>query len=524
MRKAVVFLILFSVFSFVFGNEAEITEKRIDIHVLEDGRVVKQVYEKIKVKGFTGLRRAGEWFYSYNPSLEKVEILKSITHTPDGKVVESPDNAILDFSPYSVQNAPDFSHMREKIVSHTGLEPGSVIEFEYRITDKVPHRAVFAEILSDRFFVKKVTVNIVSQGFETIVNKVDLEGSSFVAENIKPLSINSKGEYFYKNVPFVAVIIKNPSKLIANLIENGENADLEGVLKECSLDNLSGKRLFYAFCDFVDTRLKTVYLKEKHYSFKCRPVAEIVKSGYATPLEKAVLVYKILKLSGLNPVFLTSACFEKSVPLFIEGYGVKCGETVWPFEEFDLPFYALSGKRVKSPVLKASLSVFVEQNKEGYTGKYFYEGNTGVSFSLSPFKSQKEETVEKNGDFVIKEGSVKGKAELKLALSDWLSSPYGFRLYDITGYSFLECPYPIGFSETITLKFDKKPKVIFHSKTVKNRIGFSSVKFSLNGNVLKIERKLKIKPCFLNKNEFYLYRELITPLASDSYRTVVLEK
>ena len=160
MKRLTALLILLFSFS-LFASQVEILNRKIDIHVLKDGRVVKHVYEKIKINGFTGMRRAGEWFYTYNPELTEVNIIKSVTHNSEGEVISAPKNAVLDFSPYSTENAPDFSNIREKIVSHTGLEPYCIVEFEYEIKDKVPHRLIVFEDLRDRFPVKTVEVSIV---------------------------------------------------------------------------------------------------------------------------------------------------------------------------------------------------------------------------------------------------------------------------------------------------------------------------------------------------------------------------
>jgi len=522
-RLMLFFVLIFAVNS--FAAQVVIREKKINIHILEDGRVIEHVYEKIDINGFSGMRRAGEWFFTYNPKLTEVKILKSITHTEDGKAVSSPENAILDFSPYSVENAPDFSYMREKIVSHTGLEPKSVVEFEYEVRDKIPHRLVYFLDLRDNFFIEKVEISIVDNGkCRTFSNHVDFDSKNFVfvAKNIKPARTNLMGENYYANTPYIAFVINPVSNYLkdylSHLSENGFNK----VKDLMDIDGLDGKALCYAVFDFVDKKLNTVNLGASHTGYKCRDFYEIVKSGYATDFEKAVLAYWVLNNSGLNPSFLLKGFMVENALIKIDGYGILVDGVKWPSGiDTKLPYYDLNGKKVKSPYLKASLIVKAEEGKDGFEGNFYFEGNDDINFSLSGLKKKSDNTVEKGDGKVIIEGTVSGKIEKILKMSNWIASAIPAGQSDFAFYNFADISYPIEISELVVLTFEKPVKAVFHSREVKNSAGFSSVKYSVNGKTLKIERRIKIEPGFYSGEKMKLLRDLIIPVSSESYNTVI---
>lgn len=76
----------------------------------------------------------GEDFIVYNPAFQEVKILVSRTIKANGQSVDSPANAFNEVLPGFAQNVAIASGMREMVVTHTALEVGAIIEFEYTLT------------------------------------------------------------------------------------------------------------------------------------------------------------------------------------------------------------------------------------------------------------------------------------------------------------------------------------------------------------------------------------------------------
>jgi len=517
---------LFLLFGFIcFGSQVEIVYKKIDVHILEDGRVVQHVYEKVKINGFTGMRRAGEWFYTYNPELTEVNIIKSITHNSEGEVIKSPDNAILDFSPYSVENAPDFSNIREKIVSHTGLEPECMVEFEYEIKDRVPHRLVLLLDLRDRFFTKKVEVNIVdNRHCPVYYYNVRKSGGNFLAKDVSTYYTNSMGAEYFKHTPAIALIIKDPDRYFKNYLHSLSENDAGSILSIMGLKGLNGKALAEGIFDFLENRLNTVNLPYRALNYKCRNFKEVVKSGYATDLEKNALMWWLLKEKGYNPHFLVgSTLIEEGKPLNIWWFGVKVNGNVYS-KDFSLPFYSLNGKRVFFPYVKANLFVKLEKVKDGFKGNYYFEGANCSKFSILNFSKKDKEILEKNGNLIVERGKVEGKIKKGvLKLSNWVGDSLPFGIGGLSFYNILSIDYPVNIVETYVAKLDSGIKPLFHNCVIKNRAGTSKVEYRIEGNSLNIRRSISIRKGFYEGKSIDLIRKLLIPYTSEFYSTVILK-
>ena len=76
----------------------------------------------------------GEDFIVYDPAFQKLKINRSITTMADGKQVPTPANAMNELLPGFAANVPAWNRLREMVVTHTGLERGATIDFDYTLT------------------------------------------------------------------------------------------------------------------------------------------------------------------------------------------------------------------------------------------------------------------------------------------------------------------------------------------------------------------------------------------------------
>lgn len=79
----------------------------------------------------------GETFIVYNPEFQTLKINESYTKQADGTVIRTPDNAFNEVLPSFAADAPAYNHLREMVVTHTGLEVGATIYLDYTLTTHV---------------------------------------------------------------------------------------------------------------------------------------------------------------------------------------------------------------------------------------------------------------------------------------------------------------------------------------------------------------------------------------------------
>ncbi len=102
-----------------------------------DGSVIHVHTSRLQVNSYLAInRKYGETKVEYDPAIETLEVLANRTVLPSGKVVEAPSNAVVDDQPPAAEGNPLWVGLRRKVIVHTALEPGAVIEEAWRLTEK----------------------------------------------------------------------------------------------------------------------------------------------------------------------------------------------------------------------------------------------------------------------------------------------------------------------------------------------------------------------------------------------------
>ena len=128
-----------------------------------DGAVVHERTQRIKVNSSLAINRDfGESRIVWDPAVETFEVLHNRTVLPSGEVVPGPANAIVDELPPAVHRNPLWSKLRRKVIVHTALEPGAVIEASWRVTRaaSTPAGMTVAEPLAYEFPVAERIVEV----------------------------------------------------------------------------------------------------------------------------------------------------------------------------------------------------------------------------------------------------------------------------------------------------------------------------------------------------------------------------
>ncbi len=102
-----------------------------------DGSVTERYYKELTINTYNAMNSLyGETFIVYNPEYQKITFNTVRTRQADGTIVEAPANAFNEVLPAAAANAPDYNHLKEMVVTHTGLELGATIYLDYTVTSK----------------------------------------------------------------------------------------------------------------------------------------------------------------------------------------------------------------------------------------------------------------------------------------------------------------------------------------------------------------------------------------------------
>ena len=117
------------------GPDAEYLEISENYTLRDDGSVVRVHRSRLVVNSYLAINRLyGESSVVWDPTTETCEVLANRTVLPGGEIVEAPANAVVDDLPREAHRNPLWSHLRRRVMVHTALEPGAVIESSFRVT------------------------------------------------------------------------------------------------------------------------------------------------------------------------------------------------------------------------------------------------------------------------------------------------------------------------------------------------------------------------------------------------------
>ncbi len=114
-----------------YSKEAFVYEQIITKLAYEnDGTVVRNSAAKIRVRSDAGVQHWGLLRFSYQSSVETLDIAYVRVRKSDGTVVPTPPDTFQDMAADVAREAPFYSDAREKHVAVKGLGVGDVIEYE----------------------------------------------------------------------------------------------------------------------------------------------------------------------------------------------------------------------------------------------------------------------------------------------------------------------------------------------------------------------------------------------------------
>lgn len=116
-----------------------------------DGRVDLRIETVEKVLTYHGMDQVGDPHFAFDSARQELEVIRSRTYTPEGGVVDTKANGINEITPFALEKAPDYTDIRQMVVTHVGLDVGAVVETQIEIRDRAPWRTFLegAEVLQD---------------------------------------------------------------------------------------------------------------------------------------------------------------------------------------------------------------------------------------------------------------------------------------------------------------------------------------------------------------------------------------
>jgi len=287
-----------------------------------DGSSEYREYKEVKLLSHMAFHRLyGETFVIYDPLYQELVIKEAYTVMADGRRVDVPKNAFNEVLPRAASHAAPYNHLREMVITHTGLEVGATVFLDYTIKTKAGYYPAFMgeELIKDIVPVKSKEViihipadqelhykmlNLRTSPEITIGKGINTYTFTFASVSAYASEWGTKSELlprlFFSSAkdlerayfPFVGQdaftfqLTPDMAKAIS-MIKEGKEDDLEVAL---------------AIHKMVVNEIGTWNLPLQYTGFKCRTPAEVWKSNAGTHLEKNILLATLLNGAELRSV------------------------------------------------------------------------------------------------------------------------------------------------------------------------------------------------------------------------------
>lgn len=264
-----------------------------------DGTYVYEYSHQLAYNSYMAFHNLyGETFVVYDPEIQDVEVLQCKTTMADGKVVHAPENAFNEVLPAFAKSAGTYNHLRELVITHTGLEIGAVVDLTYKITHKKNPKGFFAgcehlsysspvnELVITFNVPANITVSFTGNVGERIINDNDeVKSYVFIYKNLKQAP---KGKYL--DVDDVFSLCFN-SGISLNQQVNGIMSDKasihDGAYQLANTENM--EEILSIHKEMVN-HMTTIPIPFEFQQFPVVNEHELELRGYGTPIEKALVL------------------------------------------------------------------------------------------------------------------------------------------------------------------------------------------------------------------------------------------
>ncbi len=345
MKKILLIIFCLSIINLAFSqNENDDAEylKIVKEYTLNvDGSIDYNYSKSIKLLSYFSFHRLyGETFIIYNTDFQNMKVNSAFTIMADGKKVVTPKNAFNEVLPRFSTNAPVFNNIREMVVTHTGLEVGSIINLDYTISSKAGYFPYLQgdETLSESSPVNELIIKINIPEKQTLnFELLNIDGvpvikskNSMVTYTWKFNSIaaNSKDSYQEHNhvteprlLFSTATDMKSAYKqfISQKAFHYTTNKSMDKVVLGFVEDETDQLKIALNIQKIISNNINNLNIPLEYTGTKCRTAIQTWNSNQGTQLEKAILFSALLNKASItaDPVaIIPNMYFNKEIGNF----------------------------------------------------------------------------------------------------------------------------------------------------------------------------------------------------------------
>ncbi len=298
-------------------SDAVVLYDSLVVSMEEPGRVAKRRHRAVMLLSDNAINRYGDPRILYDAGREELRILAARAHMRDGSAVDTKPNGINRTTPFALDLAPDYADWQETVVTHVGIEKGCVAELEYEIAGPMPSpRPSGVEIFSSEDPVE-LAVLVVRTPAGAELEAFGMNGAPEAARSAGAWTWTVRdipgrtpfdggvweGNYF----PAVCWSMETSwQEALAKIAGELDAASasfpaLDEAVRDALKDLVTDEEKILAVQRLAIGAVRGVRVPFALLAAPPRPAARVYDTGYAGPLDRAVLLAAMLRSAGYDP-------------------------------------------------------------------------------------------------------------------------------------------------------------------------------------------------------------------------------
>lgn len=396
------------------------------IHWLPDGRLSTFIHRIIWINTDVARRNYGDHRIAYDDAHCTFNVI-TVRTWRDGQWWETDTTGIVETLPFQLDDAYDYTNMREMLLLHNGIELPCILEIAYSIVDKQPFRkgaeGLWTFAREEPAVRSRFTYGLPNGRKPNLFTSEDVPapeketgekpGLDIYRWEMGPLDAISRPHIDdpAANVPHIAWSTWENWAEFGNCIDSSFAAamildeTLEKSLDSLIVDARTDAEKVELIADFINDKTRFVRYPEYYWRQLPRPASQTYSAAYGHRLDRAILAAAMFAESGIkiHPVFVGKGygAVDQGVPtlsrmigigLWILGDDLEAyydpesgtvsngiapiyGRTVWLPGLEDKPNVPFSGEKERG-LIDVRINLAFDGEKDRFTGSgYLYADN-----------------------------------------------------------------------------------------------------------------------------------------------------
>lgn len=306
-------------------SDALVLKESIVFELESDGRISKKVERVEKVLTYQGLEHIGDPLVAFNKATQNLEIKKLRTHTKEGKIIDAKSNSFNEMTPFELEKSPDYTDIRQMVITKVGMDIDSVVETEYVIKDTKAWRKFFEEaiLLSEDIPVLEKEIVVIVPATETLkislfnsdekISYKEESGKKIYSIKFKNLPVVRHSEFIDKEeylTPYLLIsTVSSWSQYTKTLDEwisktlDEDSTQLKEKVSKLTEKEISTLEKIKTIHNFVVKKYRNIEWSSKDFNYMPRKLSRIFETRYGNKIDKAVLLGGFFKSLGIKPEF-----------------------------------------------------------------------------------------------------------------------------------------------------------------------------------------------------------------------------